>query len=547
MRTLVLLAAIAASTLLLVAQNPGTTGSVTGRVMDADTLAPLAGVQVGSREVGYVVTDQEGRYRLQGLKPGRLSFSIPHNYMADPWPSKVVTVLAGQEISGVDFRYRLEAQISGRVLDENGNPVSGVRVIAMTREFEPNGDLRYQMHAAAITDDRGAYAITTAVRAGRAFWLLAHQLRHYTRPISEAPADASSRNRVFAATFYPSAESPSTATPIVPRSLEKRTADIRILKKPAYCLEATLMAGNAPAQMTFVLSEEERYAAEFPGVPNRQEGGSSGADGKIRLCDLPPGRYTVAAFPSSFSGLRAPEHFGTVSITIVDRDIKNITIHTLPLATVSGEMAWDSAPSDPALLQSVLRIRLDPALVGVASTSVSIPSQFTFPAIPGLRYSVSVFNPPSPLYVKNVTVGTTSILGKPYVPGTEKLLLTIGHDGGVINSRVIGTDSRPAIHSVVIVFPANVQSDVELATTMVEGLTDDNGVFVTRTLQPGRYIVLATDDPPPYVTSGAYGQIIYRSPEGLARILRARARGQSVELGPRATLQVNLTARPLEP
>jgi hypothetical protein len=548
MRALLIAAAVGISTLALVAQDPGATGSVSGRVLDADTLSPLAGVSVGSREIGYVVTDSEGRYVLRGLKPGRLSFSIPHIYTADPWPDKVVTVVAGREISAIDFRYRLDAQISGRVLDEDGNPVSGVRVMALTMELGRDGEMRYELAGAVTrptTDDRGAYTISSGVRSGRPYWVLAYQLRKYASPISDAPDDPSSRRRVFAATFHPAADSIATAIPIVPRSLENRVVDIRMLKKPAYCIEATLMAGGTPAQLNFVLSEDDRYAAEFRGLPNRQEGGSSAPDGKIRACDLPPGRYRLAAF-SPTSGLRSPDYFTTESITIADRDVRNIAVTALPLATVSGEVVWDSPPSDPALRELITGISLDPQpTTPPLPVNVSIPSRFSFAATPALRYSVRISN--RSLYIKDITVGASSILRRPYVPVSEALRITVGHDGGAIRAMVAGTNGQPTINSAVIVFPANVQTEVELATTMVEGLTDEDGAFQTRTLQPGRYVVLATDDPPPYVTTGPAGILnIQRSPEALARILRARTRGQIVELGPNATIQVNLTARTLE-
>jgi hypothetical protein len=121
MRTL-LVAAIGIWTLVATAQGPFNTGSVSGRVLDADTLAPVNGARVGSPEIGYVLTDRDGRYMLRGLTPGRLRFSIAHQYTSNPWPDKVVTVLAGSEVSGVDFHYRLEAQITGRILDETEGP-----------------------------------------------------------------------------------------------------------------------------------------------------------------------------------------------------------------------------------------------------------------------------------------------------------------------------------------------------------------------------------------------------------------------------------------
>jgi len=560
MRTLAVAAAIGIWTLGLVAQDSLNTASVSGRVLDADTLDPVAGVRVGSSEIGYVVTDSEGRYRLRGLKPGRVSFSIPSGETSNPWPDKVVTVLPGREISAVDFRYRLSAQISGRVLDEDGTPIPGIYVLALTREYGPDGEMRYRVAGPSprmATNDGGRYSINLGLYAGRSYWLLAYRLRKYANPISETPIDTSLGRRVLAATFYPSSDSMSTSVPIVLRSTETRVADIRMLRKPAYCLEATLMAGTAPAQMKFMLSEEDRYGAEFRGLPNTQEGGTSGADGRIRLCDLPPGRYSLAAFSAASTPSTVPAYFNTVPITIVDRDVLDTIVYTLPLTTVSGEVAWDRAPSDPVLSRSLVRVSLDPTpTLPVPRIEVRIPSSFEFSAIPSLRYDLRVNvqptansgTPPSfPIYVKAVSVGTEDILRKTYIPGGEKLRITLGHDGGVIRSRVVDANGQPSIHSAVIVSPASVQSESELATAMVEGLTNDDGVFETRSLSPGRYFVIATDNPPPYATIGPGGRLeIQRSPEALTRLLRARFRGQSVEVGPRATVLVNLTVRTLE-
>jgi hypothetical protein len=402
----------------------------------------------------------------------------------------------------------------------------------------------------STTNTRGEYAITAGIFAGRSYWLLAYELRKYKNPISDSPADASTRMKVLAATFYPDSDSISAAVPIVPRSLENRIADIRMLKKPAYCLEATLMAGSSPAQMKFLISEEDRYTAEFRGLPNQQEGGTSGPDGRMRLCNLPTGRYRLAVFSSNFTGLRTPEYFKTVPLTIVDRDVRDIAISTLPPASIAGEVGWANAPSDLALQQSIVLIGLDPPpAIPVPAIYMTIPAQFSLLATPGLHYNVraSIRDSTARLYVKDVAVGTSSILRMSYVPGSEPLRVTIAHDGGLIRAGVIDVRGRPSLNSAIFIFPANVQTDVELARTMVAGLTKEDGVFETRPLQPGRYIVLATDDPPPYITVGPYGTLnIERSPEALDRLLRARSRGRSIEVSPLSTTQVNLTARTLE-
>ena len=112
--------------------------------------------------------------------------------------------------------------------------------------------------------------------------------------------------------------------------------------------------------------------------PRKQEGGTSGPDGKIRLCNLPPGQYRLTAMPAAATLVRAPEFFNTVPITIVDRDVRDLTISALPLATVSGEVVWDSPPSDPAFQQVAVRIGLDPAGPGMRGADALIPSSFSF-------------------------------------------------------------------------------------------------------------------------------------------------------------------------
>src|SRR5262245_6468611 len=64
-----------------VSQEPQT-ASISGRVIDADTGAPLEGVSVGSRDIGWSSTDADGIYSIQALKAGRYSIWIRGNYIA---------------------------------------------------------------------------------------------------------------------------------------------------------------------------------------------------------------------------------------------------------------------------------------------------------------------------------------------------------------------------------------------------------------------------------------------------------------------------------
>ena len=63
-----LVALAMASMALLAQEGSGPTGAVSGRVLDADSGAPIADFPVQNR----ARTDAKGYYKLTGLKPGPL-------------------------------------------------------------------------------------------------------------------------------------------------------------------------------------------------------------------------------------------------------------------------------------------------------------------------------------------------------------------------------------------------------------------------------------------------------------------------------------------
>src|SRR5262249_34530597 len=77
-----------------------------------------------------------------------------------PWePPSILTLEPGQAARGVDIALVRGAAISGRVVDDAGEPVSDVQV-RVGRAVPRNGRLQYQgVSPAATTDDRGEYRI----------------------------------------------------------------------------------------------------------------------------------------------------------------------------------------------------------------------------------------------------------------------------------------------------------------------------------------------------------------------------------------------------
>ena len=123
-----------------------TGASISGRVVDARTGAPISDIEIGADpdfqgNWNGANTDFDGRYTLTGLAPG--SYRIVARaqnvgyievYYRDTtlWENaELVTVGEKDEISGLDFSLRTGSTITGRVIDAaTGQPVFGVGINA---------------------------------------------------------------------------------------------------------------------------------------------------------------------------------------------------------------------------------------------------------------------------------------------------------------------------------------------------------------------------------------------------------------------------------
>jgi protocatechuate 3,4-dioxygenase beta subunit len=158
---------------------------IAGQVVDADTgrtvpetivtlsMTPAAGappVSPAARETGSrkVITDSRGRFVFAGLAKGRYSLTTTKpGYVAGVY-GKLVPRGAGTAIDLgeaerlVNLRILTwkHAVITGRVVDEAGEPMAGVEVSALRRTSNA-GRGGYGAGTTTITDDRGMYRLAS--------------------------------------------------------------------------------------------------------------------------------------------------------------------------------------------------------------------------------------------------------------------------------------------------------------------------------------------------------------------------------------------------
>lgn len=129
---------------------------VTGRVLDAQSGRPVAGMKVlanvdepgdsqfrfritGSTQGPTSVSGDDGVYRIQGLLPGEYRVTVrtgeSEHVPSRGGGSRKLLLLPNETVDGVDLTAELAGVIEGRVMDTLGAPLPGVKVMAIASDF----------------------------------------------------------------------------------------------------------------------------------------------------------------------------------------------------------------------------------------------------------------------------------------------------------------------------------------------------------------------------------------------------------------------------
>ena len=119
--------------------TPGKGFTISGRVIDAESGAPVASVYVGhstvdesNQQVGGMnfsgtQTDANGKFRLEGLRPGRYAiYTLPGGAQeSSTYGEQVIFEVADSDVTGIEIKLRPGATINGvAVIENNSDPAA---------------------------------------------------------------------------------------------------------------------------------------------------------------------------------------------------------------------------------------------------------------------------------------------------------------------------------------------------------------------------------------------------------------------------------------
>jgi hypothetical protein len=317
---------------------PTGTAVVRGRVVAAGSDRPLGRAEVrvasGLMRVNKVVlTDAEGMYEVTDLPAGRFTVTaVKPNYVRAGWgqrrllgPPEPIELANGQVQQGINFALQRTGAITGRIVDEFGDPATDVQVMPMRYAFV-NGERRLQPAGLpASTDDLGEFRLF-GLMPGQ--YIISATLRTF-----DFGADTNDRAG-YAPTFYPGTGNAADAQWIT-LAPAQTIADMNLTLLPVMTVRVSgtaLDAQGRPMVGAYVGLVPRTGMMFRPGP----QSGPVRRDGSFVINGAVPGDYTVRV---NLPGVR--DEYAAVDVTVGSSDLTDVQLVAAKLSIIRGRVVFE--------------------------------------------------------------------------------------------------------------------------------------------------------------------------------------------------------------
>ena len=457
-------------------------GRIVGRVFDASTNTPIRRAQVqGTNNELFVdaVSDEEGRFQLTDLPAGqwRVTVSKGGYFTWQPGqkrpfdPPPPITLARGQRVSA-DVPLSRGGVITGRVSDDTGEPLAGLRVRVYRARMSKGYRRLEDVGAADFTDDTGAYRIFGLPPGD---YYVAASLRM-------APLDSVVQT-TYSPTYYPGTGDLAEAQRIRVDLGTESTAIFPLLPIRHVTVTGSVASSSGGPANAFLNLESD--SSEF-GTP-LGIGGVTLPDGTFTIPDVPPGRYTLKA---SLRG-DGPSETGSAPVTVFGDDVSAGTIVTGRAPTMKGRLVADAGVTGAVP---------DGLVVATAARGGgNVLSSGSGPAFEldnlSEPFTLGVESLPDGWTVKSIAVNGSDVTDTKISLAHNQQAdarIVLSNRLSVIEGRVLAGD-RPA-QAAVVVFPADASRWTHPSRFVRTTSADEKGRFRITGLPPSeRYLAVAAD------------------------------------------------------
>jgi hypothetical protein len=549
-------------------------GRIRGRIVtsDAGTAVRRAQVRISGPEIGSkaAFTAADGRYEFRDLPAGRFNLTVTKSgYVMMQYgqnrpfePGRPIELADGQILDKADVALPRGSVVSGRVVDEFGEPVADAMVSAMRMQFV-NGRRRLTNAGRGMqTNDLGQFRVYGLPPGEYYVSATLHSFESMGfdmmagpgGPVGSAPASG------YAPTYYPAAASPNDAQR-VSVAVGQELSGVDIALQPVKLAKITGTAigsdGKPLASAMVTLVPNMREAMYF--MPGRTSGTSK--YGQFTIGNVVPGEYSLqvrsdgpmvlqvgfgeAVFargpggPGGPTETRPEPEFANLPVSVNGEDIAGLVVVTTHGARASGRVVFEGG-AKPEEINAVRIIApaADPdagPMPGVGATQIKANGAFEMNGLIGARMFRPI-NLPRGWTLKSIRLNGADITdsGVEFKAGEDVTGIEVDLTQRSTSVSGMVNDSRgtPVKDYTVVVFSDDQQKwALPMNRWTSSARPDQDGRFKVNNLPPGGYYAVAVE----YVANGEWND-----PDWLERA-RMGATHFSLDDGASPTLTLKLS------
>jgi protocatechuate 3,4-dioxygenase beta subunit len=486
---------------------PDSSCVVSGRVIAAADVSPLKSARLtmvpeqGGRkpQLYTATTDSDGRFLLKDVPPGRYRFAASHpRFVTQSYKAMgtddgaLLWLRPGAQVNDVLFRMIVSGVITGRLTNEDGEPMVRVLVNALQEPSEealedegalPSGKRKLQTVSAALTDDRGQYRIFGLnpgeyyLKAVDSSELNLNTLEHEGSWIRDVGSE-------YAPAYYPGVAQASQAEMISVKAGDEVQADFFIQRTRTATIAGHVIGKDGPGTNAWVslilVGGEDSWT---------QREAATDEKGRFELKGVSPGSYLIVAFQSGEDNAYGAR--GQQKLEVNGENIDGVSIFVGGGITLQGRVTVDGASPLKLDRIGVGLIRVDDEEQFSVQSGVKKDGTFEIKSVTDGNYRVQVSGLDTNWCVKSVRFGGDDIVEK-------GLQMEKGGSGGrieiLVSSKTAQLDGSVSDGDTPIV-GARVHLAPETETPYNRFLahsirTDQTGHFSFIGLAPGKYRVL---------------------------------------------------------
>lgn len=406
---------------------------VAGRVTNALTGEPLRKVNVqlatrmkapvdfenGNTPHGYSTASQpDGSFKFDNVEPGEYLLSGNRNgYLNSEYGAKnrrqrgsILNLRPGQQLTDLSFALTPQSVITGKVFDQDGDPVNGAMVQIVAETWD-RGKMHHRMLNGANTNDLGEYRLS-GLSPGK-YYVLVQTMQFMGH--SQVATDPSKPEVQPLRTLYPEAPNFEAATPLQLGPGQDLTGiDIRLRAGATYHIRGRVL-GNLPdgaadrvAVNATAHNDDENMFFMFNGnsMLTKQR--------TFDIAGLTPGSYTLHLFAAG----PQMKPLAQQDVEVGQADLNDVQLMIVQPGTLRGQVTLEGTPKTGASAEALKNVQL--VLVGTDSARMMFgieparpkeDGSFVLENVAAGKYYLTV-NPPPETYLKSVRFGNQEILGK---------------------------------------------------------------------------------------------------------------------------------------